>query len=123
MRALLTSDLQLRNFNEFSSITEGGYNSRLLALLDGLTAILQREQPEILIIAGDLFHNKAFLKTDLLHLVHETFTLWKKQLREIILLLGNHDTAFVSQDIHSLSNETDEEPKMIGLEMVLNNYQ
>jgi metallophosphoesterase superfamily enzyme len=56
MRALLTSDLQLRNFNQFSSITEGGYNSRLLALLDGLTAILQREQPEILIIAGDLFH-------------------------------------------------------------------
>jgi hypothetical protein len=47
MRALLTSDLQLRNFNEFSSITEGGYNSRLLALLYGLTAILQREQPEL----------------------------------------------------------------------------
>jgi len=47
MRALLTSDLQFRNFNEFSSITEGGHNSRLLALLDGLTAILQREQPEL----------------------------------------------------------------------------
>jgi hypothetical protein len=44
MCALLTSDLQLRNFNEISSSTEGGYNSRLLALLGGLTAILQSEQ-------------------------------------------------------------------------------
>jgi hypothetical protein len=48
MRALLTSNLQLRNFNEFSSITEGGYNSRLLALLahsSGIIPIFQSRGP------------------------------------------------------------------------------
>jgi DNA repair exonuclease SbcCD nuclease subunit len=103
VKCLCLADLQLRNFNEFSSITEGGYNSRLVKLLDGLTQIIQKESPHILVIAGDLWNNKAALETDLLHCVHETFLVWKKWLKEIIILLGNHDTAFVSAEIHSLS--------------------
>jgi hypothetical protein len=64
MRALVTSDLQLRNFNEFSSITEGGYNSRLLALLDGLTVILQREHPRNTYHRGRPFPQHRLLDAD-----------------------------------------------------------
>lgn len=105
MRALVSADWQLQNFSEFSSLVGEGYNRRLVEFLDGMTAILERERPEVLIVAGDVFQNKAALETDLIHYVHTRFHEWRTRglVEEIILLLGNHDTAMLSAAIHSLS--------------------
>jgi DNA repair exonuclease SbcCD ATPase subunit len=105
MRALISADWQLQNYAEFSSLVGEGYNRRLVEFLDGITALLEAEQPEALIVAGDIFQNKASLETDLIHYVHNRFYDWKMGglAPEIILLLGNHDTAMLSANIHSLS--------------------
>ena len=101
-RWLLTADLQLQNFPEFASLNKEGYNTRLVALLEGLTGLLRTHSPDAIVIAGDIWNNKAALETDLLDLTHRYFRRWKELGPEIILLLGNHDTAFLSASIHSL---------------------
>src|ERR1700741_205917 len=105
MRALVSADWQLQNYSEFSSLIGEGYNRRLVEFLDGITTILRAERPEVLIVAGDIFQNKSALETDLLHYVHNQFYDWKREglAPEIILLLGNHDTALLSANIHSLA--------------------
>lgn len=106
MRFLLTADLQLRNFSEFAFVTDQGYNSRLLGLLDGLTTIIKTHGPfDRVVIAGDLFNNKSSLETDLLDLTHRTFASWSEKglVEKTILLIGNHDVAFLSEKINSLS--------------------
>jgi DNA repair exonuclease SbcCD ATPase subunit/DNA repair exonuclease SbcCD nuclease subunit len=102
-RWLLTADLQLHNFPEFASLNKEGYNTRLVALLEGLTGLLRTHSPDAIVIAGDIWNNKAALETDLLDLTHSYFQYWKSELiSEVVLLLGNHDTAFLSGSIHSL---------------------
>ena len=102
-RWLLTADLQLHNFPEFASLNKNGYNTRLVGLLEGITGLLRTHSPDAIVIAGDIWNNKAALETDLLDLTHSYFQYWKNELvPEIILLLGNHDTAFLSGSIHSL---------------------
>jgi DNA repair exonuclease SbcCD ATPase subunit/DNA repair exonuclease SbcCD nuclease subunit len=103
MKFLLTADLQLRNFSEFSSLTVEGYDARLLNLLSGLTEIIEANLPlDGVVIAGDIFDNKASLETDLLDLTHRTFQLWSEK-TEVLLVKGNHDTAFLSANIHALT--------------------
>jgi DNA repair exonuclease SbcCD ATPase subunit len=100
---LVTADLQLHNFPEFASLDKRGFNTRLVGLLEGLTGLLREHSPEAICIAGDIWNNKAALETDLLDLTHSYFQYWKSELvSEVILLLGNHDTAFLSASIHSL---------------------
>lgn len=101
-RWLVTADLQLHNYPEFASLNKAGYNTRLVALLQELTSLIKAHMPDIICIAGDIWNNKAALETDLLDLTHRYFRTWKKVTPEIILLLGNHDTAFLSASIHSL---------------------
>jgi DNA repair exonuclease SbcCD ATPase subunit/DNA repair exonuclease SbcCD nuclease subunit len=99
----LTADLQLQNFPEFASLNKAGYNTRLVGLLEGLTSLIREHSPEVVVIAGDIWNNKAALETDLLDLTHSYFQYWQEELvSEVILLLGNHDTAFLSASIHSL---------------------
>jgi DNA repair exonuclease SbcCD ATPase subunit/DNA repair exonuclease SbcCD nuclease subunit len=104
MRALISADWQLQNYTEFSSLIGEGYNRRLVEFLAGITAILEEERPDLLIVAGDLWNNKSVTENDLGDYVHRTFLSWKENLvDEIILLLGNHDVALLSAKIHSLS--------------------
>lgn len=90
---LLVSDLHCHAWSAFAKTGPDGLNSRLKIILDELeraAEVLRKAGGNLIVIAGDIFHERGKLAPSVFNPTHATF---KKLLRDfrIIAIPGNHD--------------------------------
>lgn len=101
MNLIITADIQLHSYKEFSYINQQGYNNRAWNIMESLDTALSLNQCDLFIVAGDFFHNRAALDIDIIDLAHYWVTKWSQK-THIALLAGNHDQFLLNGNITSL---------------------
>lgn len=90
----LLADIHLHNWSAFSTINEGGINSRLSGLLLEIVRAadtLNEAGGDRIIIAGDLFHVRGKIAPSVLNPTLDTFRSLTKAGFNITIMPGNHD--------------------------------
>jgi len=101
MRLVFTADLQIHEHQKWSRVLPNGRNSRLQNGLDCLEQAFVLAKGGVLVINGDLFHDRKHLSIEVIHATCEVFQ--KHSDVPVILNIGNHDQFLRSGAIHSLS--------------------
>ena len=87
MRILHTSDLHIgKRVNEFSMIEDQRY------ILERIENIVKEEQPDVVLIAGDVY-NSATPSAEAVSLLNDFITHLHSLCRYVVILSGNHDSA------------------------------
>jgi DNA repair exonuclease SbcCD nuclease subunit len=103
MKVLLWSDLHLHDWPQLSSITDSGVNDRLIdgvAVMNQLLSVCEDEDIKYRIFAGDLFHKRGELTTEVLNYAYNHFANKSSDVMDVILI-GNHDLS-LNTDFHAL---------------------
>jgi DNA repair exonuclease SbcCD nuclease subunit len=90
----IISDLHFHNWNQFSSVTSEGVNTRLQILIDEViraAEVLRREGGTTLLVAGDVFHVRGTITPTVFNPVQKTFKGIVKSGIKIVIIPGNHD--------------------------------
>lgn len=98
MSYLLMSDIHFNNWSAFSSIDEKGINTRLRETVSEVkNAIIEHnkhayEWERSLVIAGDVFHKRGSVDTDVMNVVIDLFNeIVDDHKYNVHILTGNHD--------------------------------
>ena len=87
MKILHTSDLHIgKRVNEFSMIDDQRY------ILERIENIVKEEQPDVVLIAGDVY-NSATPSSEAVSLLNDFITHLHSLCRYVVILSGNHDSA------------------------------
>lgn len=87
MKILHTSDLHIgKRVNEFSMIEDQRY------ILERIENIVKEEQPDVVLIAGDVY-NSATPSAEAVSLLNDFITHLHSLCRYVVILSGNHDSA------------------------------
>lgn len=97
-----TADSHLANHREFSTLLADGTNSRLKVGCDVLKYIIDRAANQVLVIAGDLFHDRESIDISVLKAASEVIEYAASKCAYTYLLAGNHDQYLAHGNIHSL---------------------
>jgi DNA repair exonuclease SbcCD nuclease subunit len=96
------SDVQLHNHKLWSHPLPNGMNSRLKNGIDALEQAFKAVgSGDMVVINGDLFHDRKRIEHDVLQATTELFEKYKD--REVILVVGNHDQFLRNGRIHATS--------------------
>lgn len=90
----LLADIHLHNWSSFSSIDEGGVNTRLEMLLSEIRRANQElinAGGSVMVIAGDLFHVRGSIAPSVLNPALDTFREIIDSGTEVVIIPGNHD--------------------------------
>lgn len=90
----LIADVHCHNWSAFSTITEGGTNSRLQIILDEVFRCAHEVRAaggHNLFIAGDLFHVRGSIAPSVLNPVLDLFKELEEMDLTVTILAGNHD--------------------------------
>lgn len=105
MRAIILSDLHYHNWQDFSYL-KNGVNSRLLEIDATIRQYIDAKPGHNnLIILGDVFHKRGIIDV----ICHNTFLntiyyyLQKNPENKVWILVGNHDQALITEEVHALS--------------------
>src|SRR4051794_21710263 len=95
MRLVHLSDLHL-GYRQYQRLTPGGVNQREADVATTFRASIDRVialAPQLVVVAGDVFHNVRPTNQALLH-AYLQFSRLKQALphSEIVIIAGNHDT-------------------------------
>jgi DNA repair exonuclease SbcCD nuclease subunit len=99
MKFVLTADIQLHPHQLWSKILPNGINSRLQNGIDCLEQAFKLAQGGILVINGDLFHDRKHIPIEALHAVSEVFEKYSDV--PTLINIGNHDQCLRDGRIHS----------------------
>jgi DNA repair exonuclease SbcCD nuclease subunit len=91
---LIFSDLHLDNYRRFSTMGQGGINSRLTNQIDVITKvrdIAQTLQPEAIVFLGDLFNGQGATINKLLYIQGHLLVDMLQKVAPTYLIVGNHD--------------------------------
>lgn len=105
MKVVVVSDLHAHNFSQFSTTLPGGRNSRFQNILNVLRHVrdfCKENMIDVVFFCGDMFHSRTKVDVDVFS---ATWTAWREiaaVVREVVILVGNHDQYNKVGDIHSL---------------------
>jgi DNA repair exonuclease SbcCD nuclease subunit len=105
MRVLLLSDHHSFNWRLYSTTTSSGISSRLqdgLDVLNQIAMIAKKEQVDLVLFGGDLFHVRGTIQIQTWNLVFDAITKLRLAAQQVGLLVGNHDQTARSGDVHSV---------------------
>jgi DNA repair exonuclease SbcCD nuclease subunit len=105
MTYIVTSDLHLHAWSVFSHHTPEGINNRLaitLAELERAAAHAVKQDNPLMVIAGDIFHQRGVLDPEVLNPTRASFQRILAMGVSIIAMPGNHDLK--SRETHELSS-------------------
>jgi len=91
---LIFSDLHLDNYRRFSTISNGGVNSRLLSqinIVKQVKRLAKKLQPEAIVFLGDLFNGQGSSINKLLYLMGHNLIYSLQEDFPVYLIVGNHD--------------------------------
>lgn len=97
-----TADIHLANHREFSTVLPDGTNSRLKIGCDVLRHIITKAANQVLVIAGDLFHDRESIDISVLRAASDVIEYASTRCAQTFLLAGNHDQYLSKGEIHSL---------------------
>lgn len=99
MKIVFVADIQLHPHVLWRQILPNGVNSRLQNGIDCLEQAFKLADGGLLVINGDLFHDRKHVPIEVLHLVSEVFCRYKDT--KVILNIGNHDQFLRDGRMHS----------------------
>uniref|UniRef100_A0A6M3IUG5 Putative calcineurin-like phosphoesterase n=1 Tax=viral metagenome TaxID=1070528 RepID=A0A6M3IUG5_9ZZZZ len=91
---LIFSDLHLDNYRRFSTISNGGVNSRLLSQINvvgQVKRLAKKLKPEAIVFLGDLFNGQGATINKLLYLMGNNLVYSLQEEFPVYLIVGNHD--------------------------------
>lgn len=103
MKIAVTADIHLANHREFSTILPDGTNSRLKIGSDALKFVTDDSKADVLVIAGDLFHDQESIDVSVLMETSKAISYASSHHQSVYILVGNHDQYLTNGNIHSLS--------------------
>lgn len=103
-KALIISDIHLHRWQYGSTVTEQGYNSRLVDQIQYLATLPYSVDEDIkhIICLGDLFHTNQTVHAEVLQLASSVMEYYANADIKFHCLVGNHDMASRDGTIHSL---------------------
>lgn len=104
MRVLLFSDHHGHAWRSYSSLTPTGVLSRLqdgLEVLGKIAALARKEQADLILFGGDLFHTRGTINVQTWNLIYDAVTRLRVA-AQVGLLVGNHDQSNRAGTIHSV---------------------
>ena len=104
VKALIISDLHMHKWQYGSRLTEQGYNSRLWFLYQALLQVRSQaieHHVDAVFVTGDIFHTHDKVDVQTLFLT-ATALMQIAGVCPLYLLVGNHDMATASGDVHAL---------------------
>jgi DNA repair exonuclease SbcCD nuclease subunit len=104
-KVVFFSDLHLHNWANSATVHESGLNSRLadqLTVLAQINDYCKKHEVDAVVFGGDFFHSRTKLDVDVLFCAQLAVRALVETVKEVYLLVGNHDQAARDGSIHSL---------------------
>lgn len=102
MNISIIADCQLHSYTNFATVLPSGRNSRLQHGVDAFKFAVNQANGGVLVMLGDMFEDRKSIGLDVQDAAAECVEYASGRLKEVYLVVGNHDQYFRDGDIHSL---------------------